>query len=820
MDGSRPRNEITWRDALSRARGSSVQLGLSGFDTELDAIERHEHDVHGLSDAALQARVAALRARTAARERVESRTGVKTVCQTLRAELFALARDAARRALGQRPYDVQVVAALALDRGAVVEMQTGEGKTLTATMPVALRALSGRGAHVLTFNDYLARRDAEWMGPIYRLLGLSVGTVQQGMDGGARRRAYAADVTYVTAKEAGFDHLRDQLVERAADVVHRPRAFALVDEADSLLIDEARVPLVIAGLVARAEPGGARLAPLVASLVPGVHYTTDEYRRDVELTDAGFERVEDALGAGSLHAPGREALLAEVNCALHAQALLLRDVDYIVRDGRIAIVDEFTGRVMPDRHWPDGLQAALEAKEGLRRRPDGQVLASMTLQRFLRGYGQLCGMTGTARDAADELRAFYGLDVVVIPTHRPVRRVDRPDLVFTNRAAKEHAVADEVERAHAVGRPVLVGTLTVEESERLGVLLRARGVACEVLNAKEDEHEARIVAAAGAAGAVTIATNMAGRGTDIQLGDHTPGSAMRVAALGGLYVIGTNRHESRRVDLQLRGRAGRQGDPGETRFFISLDDDLLVRYGIRGLMPARYLPPQTPDPIQHPVVRREIARAQRIIEGQNFEIRRTLARYAATLDEQYELVMERRAALVAGGEVPDVWARAPDARDQLVAAVGEAATDDAERAVTRAHLDRLWREHLAAGADLREGIHLVRLGGQDPLGRFTTELKAGFARLSEALDEAVLSSLDGVRAAGGRLEIEGVDLKGPSSTWTYLVNDDPFREQVLLSLIGGGGRTMAVYAATVMPALFLLWTIVEHFGKRRPGRRP
>jgi len=807
MDGSRPRNEITWRDALSRARGSSVQLGLSGFDEQLDAIGRHEPDVRALSDAALRARAIALREGAGLRSPAD-----------VRAELFALARDAARRAIGQRPYEVQVVAALALDRGAVVEMQTGEGKTLTATMPVALQALAGHGAHVLTFNDYLARRDAEWMGPIYRLLGLSVGTVQQGMDGPARRRAYAADVTYVTAKEAGFDHLRDQLVERAADVVHRPRAFALVDEADSLLIDEARVPLVIAGQVSRAESAGPHLAPLMATLVPGVHYTTDEYRRDVELTDAGFERVEGALGAGSLHAPGRDALLAEVNCALHAQVLLQRDVDYIVHDGQIAIVDEFTGRVMPDRHWPDGLQAALEAKEGLPRRPDGQVLASMTLQRFLRGYGRLCGMTGTARDAAGELRASYGLDVVVIPTHRPVRRVDRPDLVFTHREAKECAVADDVARAHAAGRPVLVGTLTVEESERLGAVLRARGVACEVLNAKEDENEARIVAAAGAAGAVTIATNMAGRGTDIRLGDGTPGSTERVAELGGLYVIGTNRHESRRVDLQLRGRAGRQGDPGETRFFISLDDDLLVRYGIRALIAPRHLPPAQPNPIEHPVVRREIARAQRIIEGQNFEIRRTLARYAAALEEQYALVMERRAALVSGDELPDVWARAPDARARLVAAVGEAATDDAERAVTRAHLDRLWREHLAAGADLREGIHLVRLGGQDPLERFTTGLEAGFGRLSEALDTAVLSSLDGVRAAGGRLEIANVDFKGPSSTWTYLVNDDPFREQVLLSLLGAGGKSMAVYAATVMPALFLVWTVVQHFAKRRRGR--
>ena len=808
MGTTRVRNEITWHDALARMRGSSVQLALSGFDAHLDAIERHERGVRALPDEALRTRVQALRAGRDARPRA-----------AVRDEFFALARDAARRALGQRPYDVQVVAALALDRGAVVEMETGEGKTLTATMPVAWRALDGRGAHVLTFNDYLARRDAEWMGPVYRLLGLTVDAVQQGMDTAARRRAYAADVTYVTATEAGFDHLRDQLVERTADLVHRPRAFALVDEADSLLIDEARVPLVVAGEVARSAGVGAGLAPLVASLVSGVHYGTDEYGRDVELTDAGLERVERALGVGSLYADGREGLLAEVNCALHAQVLLRCDVDYIVRDGRIAMVDEFTGRVMPDRHWPDGLQAALEAKEGLQRRPDGQVLASMTLQRFLRGYERLCGMTGTARDAADELRAFYRLGVVVIPPHRPNRRVDRPDVVFTHREAKERAVVDDVARAHAIGRPVLVGTLTVEESERLAAALRARGVACAVLNAKEDEHEARVVAAAGAPGAVTIATNMAGRGTDIRLGDGTAVGAECVAALGGLYVIGTNRHESRRVDLQLRGRAGRQGDPGETRFFLSLDDALLVRYGIRSLIPDRYLPPPGPDPIEHPVVRREIARAQRIIEGQNFEIHRTLSRYAAKLEEQYALVMERRAALVSGEDVPEVWAGVPEARGRLVTAVGEAATDDAERAVTRAHLDRLWREHLAACADLREGIHLVRLGGQDPLERFTTEVRSAFAQLTAALDEAVLSALDGIRAQGGRVEIAGVHLKGPSSTWTYLVNDDPFREQVLLSLIGTGGKAVAVYAAVVMPGLFLLWTIVERFAKRRAGRR-
>jgi len=733
----------------------------------------------------------------------------------LRAEVFALAREAARRTLGQRPFDVQVVAALALERGAVVEMQTGEGKTLAATMPTALAALDGNGAHVLTFNDYLAGRDAEWMGPVYRMLGFTVGAVQDGMTADARRIAYAADVTYVTAKQAGFDHLRDQLIARFGDAVQRPRSFALVDEADSLLIDEARVPLVIAGQLQGEQAGGPRLASLIASLVPGVDFSTDEYRRDVELTDAGVEHVEAALGCGSLHTTENERQLAEVNCALHARVLLRRDVDYIVQDGRIEIVDEFTGRVMRDRHWPDGLQEALEAKEGLERRAGGQILTSMTLQRYLRGYPRLCGMTGTAREAAEELRQFYGLDVVVIPTHRPVRRTDRPDLVFTHREAKERAVIAEVARAHASGRPILVGTLTVQESERLGEALRASGVPCQVLNAKEDAHEARVVAAAGAPGAVTIATNMAGRGTDIRLGDGTPASAERVAALGGLYVIGTNRHESRRVDLQMRGRAGRQGDPGESCFFLSLDDELLVRYGIRNLIPARFVPPAAETPIEHPIVRREIARAQRIIEGQNFEIRRTLARYAATLEEQYAVVCARRRALVSGEEVPGVWALVPNRRARLADAVGEEETDDAERVVTRAHLDRLWREHLAACAELREGIHLVRLGGQDPLERFTTAVREGFARLDDALDAAVLVSLDDVRPLDGRIEISGVDVKGPAATWTYLVNDDPFRDQVMLALLGAGGKGMAIYAAAVLTPLFLLWTLVERFAKKK-----
>ena len=787
---------------MQRLQGSTVRLDLDRYQSPLAAIAALESECRRLSDEELLGRSRALHAR--------ARGGEPRLA--LRAPFFALVREASRRALGQRPFDEQIVAALALDDGDVVEMLTGEGKTLTAVMPAAFNAFADRGAHVLTFNDYLAGRDAEWMGPIYRLLGLSVGCVQQGMAPADRRAAYHADVTYVTAKEAGFDHLRDLLAMEATDLVHRPFHFALVDEADSLMIDEARVPLVIAGSVDRDTSLAPRLAALVASLVSGVHFDADEYGRDIELTEKGIEHVEGSLGCGGLHSAENIELLTALNCALHARVLLRRDVDYIVRSGRIEIVDEFTGRVVADRHWPDGLQAALEAKEGLARRPDGRILGSMTLQRFLRGYPRLCGMTGTATSCAAELSQLYGLDVVVIPPHVPMVRIDRDDLVFTGREAKERAIVDEIQRAHATGRPVLVGTSTVTESESLAARLRAVGVSCEVLNAKNDAEEAAIVARAGQFGAVTISTNMAGRGTDIRLGGD------RVVALGGLYVIGTNRHESRRVDLQLRGRAGRQGDPGESRFFVSLDDELLVRYGIHGLIPAPLFPKTSDAPIESPVVRREVARAQRIVEGQNFEIRRTLARYAGVVEEQHRQLMERRHAMLVGDTLPDIWETAPERRDALVAAVGESAVVAAERTVTLFCIDRAWRDHLAFCADVREGIHLVRLGGRDPLTQFTSQAIAAFSQIDDAIDEAVLAALALVKIDGSALDLTATGLKGPSATWTYLVNDDPFKSRIGALLTGPGGATVAMYSAAVMMPLLVAWGLVDSFFRRR-GRR-
>jgi preprotein translocase subunit SecA len=803
------RNRIGWQEWLGRLQGSPIDLNLLAYDKPLAEINQREAELTALADHDLQERARDLRRRARAGEPLDA----------LRVGLFALARESARRAIGLRPFDEQVVAGLALHRGRIVEMQTGEGKTLAAVMPAALNALTGDGVHVLTFNDYLARRDAHWMGPIYRMLGLSVGFVQQTMTAHERRRAYASDITYVTAKEAGFDHLRDLLAVDAADVVHRGFHVALVDEADSLLIDEARVPLVIAGQVGREISAAPRLAVIVGSLSAGLHFDTDEYRRDVEFTDAGIERLEQALECGSLHDERNILLLTQLNCALHARVLLRRDVDYIVRDGRIQIVDEFTGRVVTDRHWPDGLQAALEAKEGLPQRPDGRILGSMTLQRFLRGYRRLCGMTGTAADAAEELRTFYGVEVLVVPTHRPGIRIDRPDVVFTHREAKESALVAEIGHAHATGRPVLVGTLTVEESERLADRLRSAGIVGEVLNAKNDEQEARIVARAGMFGAVTISTNMAGRGTDIRLGGDNEEDRERIAALGGLYVIGTNRHESRRVDLQLRGRAARQGDPGESRFFLSLEDDLLVRYGIQNLLHGRVEPGTGNRPSDDPLVNEEIARAQRIVEGQNFEVRKTLSRYWSVVEDQHRVLMERRQALLHGREVPDVWKNAaPERYATLVASCGEDEVERAERAVTLFEIDRVWREHLAYCADLREGIHLVSLGGLDPLSRFTSDVMAAFRTVDERIDTAVLETLSVVTVGAAGLDLGAAGIKGPSSTWTYLVNDDPFRNQVLLKLIGPGGTTIAIYASALLGPLFLLWGVVERFLRKRTRR--
>ncbi len=753
----------------SRARGVPLEIGLGSYRRRAARILVQAAALRDIDDDDLDARARALveRARGGARE------------QDLLDPTFALVHEIARREIGLAAFEVQVVGALALSQGKIAEMRTGEGKTLAAVFAAAHAALAGRGVHVLTFNDYLARRDAAWMGPVYQRLGLRVDAVQESMDVPARQRAWAADVTYATARECGFDYLRDQLRDDPGEVVHRPFHYAIIDEADSLLIDESRIPLVIAGTTTRDDLPAARFTAVVRGLQPGVHYETDEYDHNAYLNDAGLDLAESMLGRGSLHAEANVAVLAALNQALHAEVLLRRDVDYIVRDGMVELVDEFTGRVAENRRWPDGLQSALEAKEGLVPRPEGGILGSIALQHFLRLYPGRAGMTATARSAAEELGHIYDMPTVVIPPHRPCVREDHPDRVFTHAGAKQAAVIAEVERVHTTGRPVLVGTASVEESEAIAAQLRTRGRECSVLNARNDAQEAELVARAGWLGAITISTNMAGRGTDIVLGrdavEHD-----QVVALGGLYVLGTNRHESVRIDDQLRGRAARQGDPGSSRFFVALDDDLMQRYGVQELIPRAHRPAPQDDPVDDPVVLREVDRVQRIVEGQSFEIRKTLFKYSSIVEGQRALVAARRHDALHGAA--ELYAAvAPRRHAELAATVGAAGVQRAERQLSLALIDEMWADHLARVADIREGIHLHAMAGsspfgagQDPLVAFHRAVAAAFSEAWDGLDDAIVDRLHSahITADGVDLQREGLDV--PASTWTYIVNDDPF----------------------------------------------
>lgn len=564
---------------------------------------------------------------------------------------IAAVATAAARVLGQQMYDVQLRGALAMLRCKIAEMQTGEGKTLAAVPAIAWWARSRAGVHVMTVNDYLARRDAAWMGDIYRLLGFSVAHVEQAMGVAERRAAYQADITYATANEIGFDFLRDRMALSLEDQVHRRFAAAVVDEADSILIDEARVPLVIAGGDTSDDAISPAANAVAESLCPGVHYTVDIGSHNVALTDSGIQAVETALRCGNLFEPRNLDLHAAVQDALHAHTLVHRDVDYLVKDDAIEMVDEFKGRVAQDRRWPANLQTAIEIKEGVARQNQGMILGQITLQHLILMYPKICGMTGTALTQCLELKSVYGIEVAQIPTNRPIVRLDEPDRVFATKPMKEAAVIAEIRRVHATGQPVLVGTASVQESERLSHLLA--GIPHEVLNARHDEREAAIIARAGDLGAVTISTNMAGRGTDIRLGQG-------VGELGGLYVIGTNKHESRRIDNQLRGRAGRQGDPGRSCFFVSLEDDLMVKYG--EVMPQ---------------YRDQPAAVQRLVEGQHLDNRLFLHRYESPLEGQrHKLQCYRQSVL-------------------------ESETAERERRITLRAIDDAWAEHLARIADFR-----------------------------------------------------------------------------------------------------------------------
>ncbi len=593
-----------------------------------------EPEIEVLSDVELRARTVAFRGRFDQGESLDD----------LMPEAFAVAREAARRTVGMRPFDVQVMGAVVLHQGAIAEMKTGEGKTLVATMAVYLNALAGRGVHVVTVNDYLASRDAAWMGPVYEFLGLSVAALQNEMEASQRREAYLADVTYGTNTEFGFDYLRDNMVLRSDQQVQRGYFYCIVDEVDSILIDEARTPLIISGPGERAAKTYYDFARIARHLKAGEDedYEVDEQKKTVAITEKGLARVESELGIDNIYEDLSGQLVNHLMQALKAASLFRRDVDYLVQDGEVKIIDEFTGRILEGRRYSEGLHQAIEAREGVKIKEENQTLATITLQNYFRLYKKIAGMTGTAATEADEFNEIYSMEVVVIPTNQPMIRDDRNDLIYKTEKAKFRAAAEVIAGCYERKQPVLVGTISVEKSERLSDMLKRRGVPHEVLNAKHHAKEASIVEQAGQPGAVTIATNMAGRGTDIKLGEG-------VVDVGGLFVLGTERHEARRVDNQLRGRSGRQGDPGVSQFIISLEDDLLRIFGgerIHRLMDRLGL--EEDVPIEHNLISRSVESAQKKVEEQNFQIRKRVLEYDNVMNKQREVIYGQRQRILSG----------------------------------------------------------------------------------------------------------------------------------------------------------------------------
>jgi preprotein translocase subunit SecA len=792
-------------------RGFLTKVFGDPNERELKRLRKHVEEINGLEPSVVSLSDEQLRAKT---EEFKERLAGGETLDDLLPEAFAVVREAARRTIGMRHFDVQVMAGIVLHEGKIAEMKTGEGKTLVATLPLYLNALEGRGCHLVTPNDYLSRVGGGWMGPVYHFLGVSVGVITHEFAGiydptytdpnpspddrlnhwrpVPRREAYLADITYGTNNEFGFDYLRDNLVYRPEDIVQRELNYAIVDEVDNILIDEARTPLIISGQAQETVDRYYQFAQIARQLRREVHYRVDLKHRTVALTEAGIDRVERLLGipnGQSLYDERYSELVHYLEQALKAKELFHRDKDYIVRDGEVIIVDEFTGRQMLGRRYSEGLHQAIEAKEGVRVQRETVTQATITFQNYFRMYDKLAGMTGTAATEAEEFGTIYNLEVVVIPTHKPMIRIDYPDQVYRTEEAKFRAVVREIAEMHEAGRPVLVGTTSIEKSEYLSMLLKRQGIPHEVLNAKHHEREALIVAKAGQPGAVTIATNMAGRGTDIVLG---PG----VAEKGGLHVIGTERHEARRIDNQLRGRAGRQGDPGSSRFFLSLEDELLRRFGsdrITGIMDRLGMDDETP--IEHSLITKTIESAQTKVEGYNFDLRKHLVEYDDVVNKHREVIYAERRKIIRGENLRDnvlamvrrqverlvdrstvserfaefdveelsrgfagligdagkvtprelegrskrelvefLFSRALARYEERERAMGEEAMRTLERLVMLRVLDQLWVEHLTEMDHMRHGIGLQAYGQRDPLVAYKTEGYRMFQQLLENIE--------------------------------------------------------------------------------------
>lgn len=717
-------------------------------------------------------------------------------------EAFAVCREASKRVLGMRHFDVQMLGGICLHRGNIAEMRTGEGKTLVATLAVYLNALSGKGVHVVTVNDYLATRDSEQMGRLYNFLGLSTGLIVANLDYNQRKEAYAADVTYGTNNEFGFDYLRDNMVSDVSQMVQRPLNYAIVDEVDSILIDEARTPLIISGPGSRSTDNYYKLAQVVPHLVKDEDYTIDEKQKTIAPTDSGITKVEKMLGIENLYDADNIELNHLLGASLRAYAMMHRDTDYVVKDGEVVIVDEFTGRLMFGRRYSDGLHQAIEAKEGLKVERESQTLASITFQNYFRIYEKLSGMTGTAKTEEKEFNDIYGLEVIPIPPNRPLIRVDLPDLIFKSKAAKYRAVVRNAVERHQTGQPILIGTTSITQSEELSDMLLRAGVPHKVLNAKHHEQEAEIVANAGQMGMVTIATNMAGRGTDITLGEGVP-------ELGGLAILGTERHESRRIDNQLRGRAGRQGDPGSSQFFLSLEDDLMRIFGadnISGIMDK--LGMEEDEPIEHSLITKSIERAQKKVEDHNYNIRKYILEYDDVMNQQREVLYEQRRRILGNESLRDTINEMIDklvteavdtyadeklypeewdyeglhkhlsqyfltselmsteemeeyTRQELderlheiahseyqdrVDLLGEAMFGQLEKAIMLRVVDSKWMEHLDNMDMLREGIGLRAYGQKNPLVEYKFEAYDMFQHMIESIQDETIMALYKIRA--------------------------------------------------------------------------
>ena len=782
--------------------GSSDERELKKYYKKVAIINKLEPEIEKLSDEQLQAKTIEFKERLANGETLDS----------ILPEAYAVVREASKRVLGMRHYDVQLIGGMVLHDGRIAEMKTGEGKTLVSTLPVYLNGLTGQGVHVITVNEYLAARDCEQMGQLHTWLGLTVGLNKSGMEPDAKREAYSCDITYGTNNEFGFDYLRDNMVLYKEHMVQRPLHYAIVDEVDSNLIDEARTPLIISGQAQKSTDLYFIAARVVKMLKEEEHFTIDEKTRSISLTDDGVSRIEKMFNIDNLYDTNHITLNHHIQNALRAEFIMKLDVDYVVQEGEIIIVDEFTGRLMQGRRYSDGLHQAIEAKEGLKVQNESMTLATITLQNYFRMYDKLSGMTGTAKTEEEEFKKIYGMDVVVIPTNRPIARIDLPDMIYKTEAGKYRAVVNEIVERHKKGQPILVGTVSIEKSELISDMLKRKGVRHTVLNAKQHAKEADIVANAGQKGAVTIATNMAGRGTDIKLGEG-------VMDVGGLHIIGTERHESRRIDNQLRGRAGRQGDPGSSQFYLSMQDDLMRRFGSENIMNMMdRLGMEEDQPIESRMVSKAIESAQKRVEGNNFDVRRVVLQYDDVMNQQRSVIYKQRMEVLESedlrdivinmilshadrlvemfcpdSEVPEEWnleglieqakatfliegyltekdLKGKEAEEitELIHQAIEKQYQDREDLIGAEHMrefekvvvlrsvDSKWLDHIDAMDQLRQGIHLRAYGQTDPLREYQFEGFEMFNDMVARIEEEVATYIMKAEVSVNNLERQEV----------------------------------------------------------------